>query len=402
MDLPYKNEKKLLFTAIVISSIFWLVLVVGTVGVAILYLLFMYVFFVFVHSGFISYLKGTGVRISEDQYPDLYKRLVNSCEKIGLDEIPEAYLLRTDFFNALATRFLGKNYIVLFTDVVDALEDHQGAIDFYIGHELGHIHRKHLLRGWFIAPASILPLLGAGLRRAEEYTCDRYGAFCCENEDDIKVAISAIAAGDTRWKNFNVDAYLNQVEETSGFWMSINELLSDYPWLTKRMAAALAAKRDQKIKQPSRNFLAWILAFFVPRLGVGGGATSIIIVIAIIGILASVAIPQYQSYIDRASYNQALSAASELKEPVANYALSTRSWPLTLEDIGIKSESFNDDLNAYSINLYEDGVIAANVGLDNAGSEQYILLEPSVIEGSIEWVCKSENIKTTSLPSGCI
>lgn len=198
MDLIYKNEKKLFLIAAIISTLFWIALTVGTFGAVLLYLLLGYLFFLFAHSAFISHLKGSGVRISEEQYPDLHEKLVNGCNKVGLKEVPAAYLLRTDYFNALATKFLGHHFVVLFTDVIDALEDHSGAIDFYIGHELGHIHRKHLSWSTFIMPATLLPVLGTSLRRAEEYTCDRYGVACCQSEDDIKFALAAIAAGDTR------------------------------------------------------------------------------------------------------------------------------------------------------------------------------------------------------------
>lgn len=91
MDLVYKNEKPLLIIAAVFSAIFWLALIVGTLGIALLYLLLGYLFFLFAHSAFISHLKGSGVRISQDQYPDLHERLVRSCEKVGVKEIPGAY-----------------------------------------------------------------------------------------------------------------------------------------------------------------------------------------------------------------------------------------------------------------------------------------------------------------------
>ncbi len=265
MELIYKNEKVLFRIAAIISACFWIALTVGTFGIVLIYLLFGYLFFLFAHSAFISHLKGSGVRISADQFPDLYDKLTKSCSKVGLKEIPEAYLLRTDYFNALATKFLGRHFVVLFTDVVDALADQPGAIDFYIGHELGHIHRKHLTWSAFIMPASVLPLLGAAHRRAEEYTCDRYGVACCQSEEDIKAAIAAIAAGDTRWKSINVDAYLRQIEYTSGFWMSFNELTSDYPWLTKRMATSLAFNKGEEIQHPKRHTLAWVISFFIPR-----------------------------------------------------------------------------------------------------------------------------------------
>ncbi len=299
MELVYPNEKRLFTIALVISSIFWLLVILGTFGVALLYILFGFAFAIVVQAGFISHLKGSGVLVTAEQYPDLYERLQHCCQKVGVKEVPETYLLRTDFFNALATRFLRRHYIVLFTDVVDALEARPAAINFYIGHELGHIHRHHIRWGWVLFPALLLPMLGSAYRRAEEYTCDRYGSHCCEDTADVVAALAAIAAGDTRWKTLNPREYLRQVTGTGGFWMSLYELLSDYPWLSKRMAAAVAMRSAKTPKFPRRHPLAWILSAFVPH--VPGGFAAMIVTVAIVGILAAVAIPAYQGYVETAA-----------------------------------------------------------------------------------------------------
>jgi len=400
MNLIYKHEKALFRIAAVISALFWVALIVGTIGIALIYLLIGYVFFLFAHSAFISHLKGTGVKISREQYPDLHQKLLNGCEKVGLAEVPEAYLLRTDFFNALATKFLGKHFVVLFTDVVDALEDQPGAIDFYIGHELGHIHRKHLSWSTFLFPASILPLLGAALRRAEEYTCDRYGVACCESEDNIKAAIAAIAAGDTRWKSINIDTYLAQISFTNGFWMSFNELNGDYPWLTKRMATCIALSRGEEIKHPRRNAFAWLLSIFVPRFGTGG-MVSLMMTVAIIGILAAVAIPAYQDYSERARYHEAYSSAQAVQQRVTDYVVQNQEWPATLTDLGYESSSINNIAMRYEISVYEEGMVAAEVGITDAGDSMYIVLDPEVVEGELNWVCYGENILVKHLPTNC-
>ncbi|MGP4843970.1 pilin [Marinobacter sp. 1Y8] len=401
MDLVYKHEKPLLGIAIALSSIFWLAVVLGTIGIVLIYLALGYLIFLFAHSAFISHLKGSGVKISEEQYPDLYAKLVRGCERVGLKEVPEAYLLRADFFNALATKFRGRHFVVLFTDVVDALDDQPGAIDFYIGHELGHIHRKHLTWRSFVMPASILPVLGPALRRAEEYTCDRYGVACCDSEDDIKMAIAAISAGDTRWKTLNVDAFLGQVEATNGFWMSFNELTGDYPWLTKRMATAIAAYQGVPVKLPRRHGFAWFLSLFVPRLGAGGGVASVFVVVAVIGILAAVAIPAYQDYIQRARYQTAYSTAQTVQEAVTAYASEHSEWPETMQSMGYADPVLADLPKNYEIDVYDGGVVAAEMGIDADGESQYIVLEPSVDEGNIEWVCYGQNAVDKYLPKPC-
>lgn len=400
MDLIYKKEKPLFLIAAFLSAIFWIALTVGTFGIVLIYLLLGYLFFLFAHSVFISHLKGSGVRISNEQYPDLYEKLTRGCSKIGLDVIPEAYLLRTDFFNALATKFLGRNFIVLFTDVVDALESQPNAIDFYIGHELGHIHRKHLTWSTFIIPASVLPVLGTALRRAEEYTCDRYGVACCQSEADIKAAIAAIAAGDTRWKSINIDSYLHQTSCTNEFWMSFNELTSDYPWLTKRMAASLALSKGENVKHPRRHLFAWVLSCFIPRFG-AGGAGSLLVTIAIIGILAAVALPAYKDYVERARFASAYSSAQVVKSKVTNYVVSNNEWPDSMKTLGYENSELADAANNFQVGIYDNGIVAAKVGIDDSGNEKYIVLEPEVVEGNIDWKCYGENVLIKYLPHPC-
>jgi Zn-dependent protease with chaperone function/Tfp pilus assembly protein PilE len=392
VKLHYKHEKPLFLIAATISAFVFLPIILGSLG---LYLLIGYVVFLFVHSVFISHLKGSGVRISETQYPDLYDKVVKGCNKFAIAEIPEAYLLRTGFFNALATRFLSRHFLVLYTDVVDALEEQPGALDFYIGHELGHIHRKHLKWGWFLFPASFVPLLGAALRRAEEYTCDRYGAACCETEDDIKAAIAALAAGDSRWKSMNYDSYLEQIQCTSGFWMSFNELTSDYPWLTKRMASAIAFKRGENIKHPRRHGFAWFLACFAPRVGTSG-LSSMFVIVALVGILAAIAVPAYKDYTDRNKMSLVYSSAQDVKAKVETFVVNNQQWPASMKSLGYNSETVKDSKSSASFSLYGEGMVIANVD-----KESYLVLEPSVSQGNLIWKCFGENIPKKILPDAC-
>lgn len=404
MNLVYKHEKSLFLISAVISALIWLLLLVGTFGILLVYLLLGYVVFLFAHSAFIAYLKGTGVKITPEQYPDLHQALVQSCKRVGVTDVPDAYLLRTDFFNALATRFLGRHFIVLFTDVLDALTDRPQAVNFYIGHELGHIHRNHL--GWksFLFPAAILPLLGPALRRAEEYTCDRYGVACCDSAADVQAALGAIAAGDSRWQSMNTDAYLQQVAETRGFWMSFNELTGDYPWLTKRMATSLAMIERKDITLPRRHALAWLLALFVPRIGLGGGAGGLVLIlmlVAILGIVAAIAIPQYQEYTKSAQYHQIYQQTWSMTAEVTAYMNEHQQWPYATTDLGYDSEPVINENPYYSVMLYDAGMIAVEVNTDVLGEGQYLIYTPDYSGDEIVWTCSSQNLAEKLLPENC-
>ena len=56
----------------------------------------------------------------------------------------------------------------------------------------------------------------------------------------------------------------------------------------------------------------------------------LMIVVAIIGILAAVAIPAYQDYLNRSKMSEVLAAVSACKTSVAEFAAAKNSLPTTL------------------------------------------------------------------------
>jgi len=317
-ELIYPNERSLFPIALVLSIGFWLVLLVGTLGIALFYAVAGFVFYLFAQSGLIAYIKGNAVRITPQQYPDLYDKLAACCGRLGMGEVPETFLLHGNgAFNAFATRFLGRHFLVLYSDVVDALAERPGALNFYLGHELGHVHRGHLAWRPLLLPASFLPLLGSAYSRACESTCDNYGAACCDDLDDAVRGLSALAAGGRRWQDLNLPEYLAQTQETSRFWMSFHELVSDYPWLVKRVARVAVRGNGQAPEIPGRHPLAYVVALFIPRTMAGAGLASMLVMVAIIGIIAAIAIPSLLRA--RVSANES-SAVGDLRSMVSAQA----------------------------------------------------------------------------------
>ena len=356
-DLVYPNEKPLFAISLVISVFVWLLLLVGTLGIALLYAALFFVFYLFAQSALIAYIKGTAVKITPQQFPDLHERLTGCCRRLAVDTVPQTYLLHGDgAFNAFATRFLGSNFVVLLSDVVDALESRPGAVNFYLGHELAHIHRRHLVWRPVLLPASVLPLIGAAYHRAREATCDNYGAACCDDPQDAIVGLSVLAAGSERWKAMSFSEYVAQARETSGFWMSFHELVSDYPWLVKRVARVAARSQGRPPDIPSRSPLAYVLAIFIPRTGAGGGGgglASLLLVVAVIGIIAAIAIPSLLRA--RVSANESaaigdvrsvVSAEAAFASAAGNYGslecLASPSVPGCLSGYPAKSPTFID------------------------------------------------------------
>src|SRR3954466_9158623 len=77
----------------------------------------------------------------------------------------------------------------------------------------------------------------------------------------------------------------------------------------------------------------------------------LMIVVAIIGILAAVAIPAYQDYIARAQVSEAVSLLGSGKTPLAEYFADKGAWP-----------SAASDVMGSTTGKYVDSITAANSG----------------------------------------
>lgn len=389
-ELVYPRERTLGTITLVLGILVWLGLIIGTVGTALLALLAGFVLYLFAQSALIAHIKGNGVELSEAQFPDLYAQFTACCDRLEIKKRPQAYILNGHGgLNAFATRFLGVQFVVLFSDVVDAMAKHTDGVRFYIGHELGHLRMKHLSGHLLRWPVLWLPLLGAAYSRARESTCDRHGLACSSSPESAARALAALSAGAKRWENLDVTAYRDQANHSSGFWMSFHELLAGYPWVTKRVSRVM----DTSAPMPKRNVFAYLLAVFVPyagRLGAGFG----FVVLVYVGILAAVAIPEYQGYMGKTKLAAAVTASTPVREGLVNYYLSTHQIPRTLAKAGQPSQLADGS----QLSLNPERMI-----LTVSTKQGELVFTPKVDkQNRIFWLCSNgEGLKPTQLPPSC-
>ena len=117
----------------------------------------------------------------------------------------------------------------------------------------------------------------------------------------------------------------------------------------------------------------------------------LMIVVAIIGILAAVALPAYQDYTARAQVSEAVSLAGGQKAAVAEYYADKGAMPTSNASAGISSTP--GDINGKyvaSVTIGAAGAITAamkGTGVASGLANTTITLTPTLNNGSISWAC---------------
>lgn len=126
----------------------------------------------------------------------------------------------------------------------------------------------------------------------------------------------------------------------------------------------------------------------------------LMIVVAIIGILAAIAIPAYQDYTIRAQVTEGLNLMSDMKAGVAEWYAQEGSWPSSLLQIGI-SGSASDKSGKYvkSIQLTTGTLITTfGVQANSNIKGKTLALAPMVSRnGDVIWVCGKRNAPSTAI-----
>jgi type IV pilus assembly protein PilA len=114
----------------------------------------------------------------------------------------------------------------------------------------------------------------------------------------------------------------------------------------------------------------------------------LMIVVAIIGILAAIAIPAYQDYTVRSQVTEGLNLASDLKAAVAETFAQTGEWPVNNAQIGITAEKSGKYTSGVLISTGTIQITYGGVQANRAINGQRLDLRPTVSNnGDVIWNC---------------
>ncbi|HFA1841040.1 TPA: pilin, partial [Neisseria gonorrhoeae] len=115
----------------------------------------------------------------------------------------------------------------------------------------------------------------------------------------------------------------------------------------------------------------------------------LMIVIAIVGILAAVALPAYQDYTARAQVSEAILLAEGQKSAVTEYYLNNGEWPKDNDSAGVASASTIKGKYVESVTV-ANGVVTATMKSDGVNKEiqgKKLSLWAKRENGSVKWFC---------------
>ena len=125
----------------------------------------------------------------------------------------------------------------------------------------------------------------------------------------------------------------------------------------------------------------------------------LMIVVAIIGILASIALPAYQDYTKRAHVSEGLSLAAGAKSAVTEYYSSVGTFPSGNSTAGLAPASSISGNAVDSVTVGTNGVITVDFD-DTKVATGNIKLSPADTNGSITWTCTA-TLDNKYVPANC-
>ncbi len=134
----------------------------------------------------------------------------------------------------------------------------------------------------------------------------------------------------------------------------------------------------------------------------------LMIVVAIIGILAAVALPAYQDYTARSQVSEALSLAAGPQTAVTEFWSNKGYLPTSNASAGLSAAASISGKYVTTVTVNSTGIVIAkmkNSGVAKGIGDGELALSPLTTAGSVKWTCTTKYtttaLKDKFIPSSC-
>lgn len=126
----------------------------------------------------------------------------------------------------------------------------------------------------------------------------------------------------------------------------------------------------------------------------------LMIVVAIIGILAAIAIPAYQDYTIRTKVSEGLNLASMAKLAVSETRQSTGAWPVGNGGAGLPPTITSTYVTSVVV-ADAAGIITVTYSAPTQVAGKTIIMTPTEVSGAINWACNTGTVDDRYRPANC-
>lgn len=134
----------------------------------------------------------------------------------------------------------------------------------------------------------------------------------------------------------------------------------------------------------------------------------LMIAVAIVGILATIAIPAYQDYTRRARVIEGMNLAAGAKLSASEYFASVGSWPDDNEAAGLAPTITADAVKSVVVSKANCSDSSGNTCSfititynDKVINDAELILEGGEQDGAIRWSCSGGSLAANLRPGGC-
>jgi len=130
----------------------------------------------------------------------------------------------------------------------------------------------------------------------------------------------------------------------------------------------------------------------------------LMIVVAVVGVLAAIALPQYQLYTMRAKAAELVGFAQDCKTRVTEYYTTNGTFPTSDEDAGCPNVTSPIGKYTGTVDVMSDGsgIVRVTAYVSTFGTGGYIDMVPTTTAGALLWTCTySPLMDPKLLPPAC-
>jgi type IV pilus assembly protein PilA len=129
----------------------------------------------------------------------------------------------------------------------------------------------------------------------------------------------------------------------------------------------------------------------------------LMIVVAIIGILAAIALPAYQDYTKRSHVSEGLSLAGSAKLAATEFYADRGAWPTTNTAAGLPVDTAITGNAVKSVGIGATGGIITVTYNSKVTNDATLFLTPAVTDanGSVTWNCTGGTVLAKFRPATC-